>query len=42
MGRMTEDLFRHPDLAMYFPNHPVDGKHGDQPTELHKNPSPTR
>jgi cytochrome P450 len=27
MGRMAEFLFRHPDLAMYFLNHPDDVKH---------------
>jgi cytochrome P450 len=27
MGRMAEGLFRHPDLAMYFLNHPADVKH---------------
>src|SRR5580765_5010402 len=27
MGRMAEILFRHPDLAMYFLNHPDDVKH---------------
>lgn len=27
MGRMAEFLFRHPDLAMYFLNHPDDIKH---------------
>jgi len=27
MGRMAEFLFRHPDLAMYFLNHPADIKH---------------